>query len=78
MKERWPRGLSRFAAAQYVGVSANTFDKMIKLKNMPGPKQASENRKIWDRQQLDAAIEVLPEVKEENEWREWREELKQA
>jgi|TARA_R100000458_G_C8189069_1_gene183380 predicted DNA-binding transcriptional regulator AlpA len=57
----WPRGLSREKAAFYVGVSATTFDKLVTKKKMPSSKEVSPGRVIWDIQELDLAIESLPE-----------------
>lgn len=47
-------------AAQYIGVSANLFDEMVRDGRMPGPKRVN-NRKIWDRHALDRHFEALPE-----------------
>ena len=55
-----PRLISRDAAAAYVGVSHNTFDKMIADGLMPRPRQLTERRIAWDVRQLDAAIDRLP------------------
>ena len=55
-----PRLIRRDAAAAYVGVSPNTFDKMIADGLMPKPRQLTERRLAWDVQQLDAAIDRLP------------------
>ena len=56
-----PRGLGREAAAQYVGVSPSTFDKMVGDGRMPYPKQIN-TRRIWDRHQLDRSFDALPEM----------------
>jgi predicted DNA-binding transcriptional regulator AlpA len=53
------RGLSRFQAATYIGVSVTMFDQMVSDGTMPGPKHIN-SRKIWDRLALDAAFESLP------------------
>ena len=55
-----PRLISRDDAAAYVGVSPNTFDKMIADGLMPNPRQLTERRLAWDVRQLDAAIDRLP------------------
>ena len=55
-----PRLISRDDAAVYVGVSPNTFDKMIADELMPKPRQLTERRLAWDVRQLDAAIDRLP------------------
>ena len=52
------RGLSRVEAAQYIGVSPSTFDKMISDGIMPGPKRIY-SRTVWDRRALDLAFEAL-------------------
>jgi predicted DNA-binding transcriptional regulator AlpA len=55
-----PRLICRDAAAAYVGVSPNTFDKMIADGLMPRPRRLTERRLAWDLRQLDAAIDRLP------------------
>jgi len=63
-----PRGMSREKAAAYVGVSSSLFDEMVKDGRMPPPKRAN-SRVIWDRIQLDAAFEALPDIAQErNPW----------
>lgn len=53
-----PRGLSRQQAAEYVGVSPSHFDKLIRDRLMPPPKRLG-GRVIWDRKQLDGALDAL-------------------
>lgn len=53
-----PRGLSRLAAAEYIGVSPSTFDKLIAEGQMPGPKKL-RSRLIWDRKRLDECFDAL-------------------
>jgi predicted DNA-binding transcriptional regulator AlpA len=55
-----PRLIDRDAAAAYVGVSPNTFDKMIADGLMPNPRRLTERRLAWDVRQLNAAIDRLP------------------
>ena len=55
-----PRLISRDDAAAYVGVSPNTFDKMIADGLMPNPRRLTERRLAWDLRQLDTAIDRLP------------------
>jgi hypothetical protein len=60
--------MSRERAEAYVGVSASLFDEMVKDGRMPAPKRAN-SRVIWDRVQLDAAFEALPDGGEgRNPW----------
>lgn len=56
-----PRGLSRTDAAEYVGVSATTFDLMVRQGKMPKPFRIY-GRVVWDRKKIDAAIDVLSDV----------------
>jgi predicted DNA-binding transcriptional regulator AlpA len=42
-----PRGLSRVDAAAYIGISATTFDQLVKDGRMPPPKRIN-SRTIWD------------------------------
>ncbi len=53
------RGLHREESAAYVGVSPNTFDKMIADGLMPKPKQVY-GRNVWDVRALDRAFNGLP------------------
>jgi predicted DNA-binding transcriptional regulator AlpA len=53
-----PRGLSRLAAAAYVGIGATLFDQMIAAGKLPKPFRI-EGRVLWDRLRLDAAIDEL-------------------
>ncbi len=62
-----PRGLCREAAARYVGVSPTKFDEMVKDGRMPGPKKI-DSRSIWDRSEVDAAFDELPQEAEINPW----------
>lgn len=53
-------GLSREAASSFVGVSANTFDLMVKSGTMPQPRRIG-TRKLWDRREVEAAFAALPQ-----------------
>jgi predicted DNA-binding transcriptional regulator AlpA len=55
-----PRGLSRVEAAAYIGVSPSLFDLLVRDGRMPGPKRINA-RTVWDRYELDAAFEALPD-----------------
>lgn len=54
-----PRGLSREAAAFYIGIGATLFDAMVNDGRMPKPKLIN-SRKVWDRKELDIAFDRLP------------------
>jgi predicted DNA-binding transcriptional regulator AlpA len=62
-----PRGLSRFHAAAYVGISASLFDEMVKDGRMPPPKRIN-SRVVWDVRRLDEAFDSLPEIDAGNPW----------
>jgi len=64
-----PRGLSCIEAAHYVGVSPSLFNSMVKDRRMPNPKRIN-SRTVWDRYELDAAFEALPDEEpgKENPW----------
>lgn len=51
---------SREAAAAYICVSPNTFDQMVKNRQMPRARLLGERRRAWDVRQLDIAIDELP------------------
>ena len=53
-----PRGLSREAAAQYVGVGVTKFDQMVEDGRMPKP-LAIDGRRLWDLRALDRRLDVL-------------------
>jgi predicted DNA-binding transcriptional regulator AlpA len=55
-----PRGLSRVAAAAYIGISPSLFDIMVKDGRMPKPKRINA-RTVWDRKRLDEAFDALPD-----------------
>ena len=54
-------GLSRTEAAEYIGVSASTFDAMVADGRMPNPKQIG-SRRVWSRQAVERAFAELPEI----------------
>jgi excisionase family DNA binding protein len=62
-----PRGLSRVQAAEYIGVSPSTFDKMVADGEMPVPKRI-RGRVIWDLKRLDCAFDALDDGGQENPW----------
>jgi hypothetical protein len=53
-----PRGLSRVAAAAYIGVSPSLFDIMVRERSMPMPARC-RRRLLWDRRQIDRAFDAL-------------------
>jgi predicted DNA-binding transcriptional regulator AlpA len=55
-----PRLVCREIAAAYIGVSPNTFDKMVAAGSMPKPRRLTEGRIAWDMQQLNLAVDRLP------------------
>jgi predicted DNA-binding transcriptional regulator AlpA len=63
-----PRGLSRDAAAQYIGISVGKFDELVADGRMPKPVRI-DGRKVWDRQGLDLAFNALGnETVSRNPW----------
>ena len=54
-----PRGLNRETAASYIGIGTTLFDALVTEGRMPRPKLIN-NRKVWDRQELDIAFNKLP------------------
>ena len=55
-----PMGLGREDAARYVGIGTTKFDEMVKDGRMPRPRRI-DNRRVWLRTMLDAALASLPE-----------------
>jgi predicted DNA-binding transcriptional regulator AlpA len=54
-----PRLISREAAAAYVCVSPNTFDRMVAEGRMPRPKRLADRRFAFDVRELDQAVDQL-------------------
>lgn len=64
------RGLHREEAAAYVGVSPNTFDRMVADGLMPKSRPVY-GRKVWDVRALDRSFDALPgdgESAQANPW----------
>lgn len=61
MTDRWPRFLSRTEAAEYVGVSARTFDAEVAAGMWPAPMRrgGKGGALTWDRVRLDLAADRL-------------------
>jgi predicted DNA-binding transcriptional regulator AlpA len=55
-----PRLVGREAAAAYVDVSPNMFDRMVEDGWMPRPKRLGDRRRAWDVRELDRAVDQLP------------------
>ena len=53
-----PRGLSRDAAAAYVGIGTTLFDRLVENGRLPKPARL-EGRVIWDRRRLDRVLDSL-------------------
>lgn len=55
-----PFGVSREQAAELVGVSPSTFDKMVAAGRMPRPRVPSEGRVVYDVAEVAEAFRRLP------------------
>jgi predicted DNA-binding transcriptional regulator AlpA len=53
-----PRGLSREASADYIGVGPTKFDQMVADGRMPKPIRI-DGRVLWDRHALDQFFDAL-------------------
>lgn len=69
-----PRGLRREQAATYIGISPIKFDAMVRDGRMP-PAKRIDSIRVWDRRQIDAAFDRLPDgestVAQQDEDAEW-------
>lgn len=55
--------LNRREAAEFVGVSPTTFDKLVEKGHMPKPRQYPETRRlVWLRAELEQTLYELPTV----------------
>ena len=59
-------GLSRFEAAQYIGVSVGTFNLLVKQGIMPMPRKIG-SRLIWSRYEIEEAFEKLKSADQKSE-----------
>lgn len=55
-----PAVLTKELAAQYMGMSISTFERQVRLGELPKPRLTSERRVGWLRRELDEAAEKLP------------------
>lgn len=55
-----PFGINREQAAELVGVSPTTFDKMVAAGRMPRPRIASAGRLVYDVAEVAEAFRKLP------------------
>jgi len=62
-----PRGLSREAAAEYLGIGTTKFDEMVADGRMPKPIHV-DGRRIWDRRALDQSFDALGTSEGVNPW----------
>jgi len=63
-----PFALNRRQAAEFVGVSPTTFDKLVERGHMPKARQFPETRRLfWLRSELEETLQDTPTV-EVNPW----------
>ncbi|WP_339949052.1 hypothetical protein [uncultured Albimonas sp.] len=55
-----PTGLRRLQAARHCGVSASTFDDMVRSGILPPARVLRGTLKVWLRHELDDALFALP------------------
>ena len=55
-----PLGVNREQAAELIGVSASTFDKLVAAGRMPRPREVSLGRLVYDVAELAAAFRRIP------------------
>lgn len=67
---RWPFGMNRVVAAEYVGFSSGHFDKMVAAGTMPAPRREG-SRLVWLRDELEAALRSLPSEAGDDSANEW-------
>jgi predicted DNA-binding transcriptional regulator AlpA len=67
-----PRALSRDAAAEYIGVSPGTFNKLVSEGRMPVSVRLY-GRLLWDRVALDRAFDALANAEIDSDPNPWDE-----
>ncbi|MBX4901632.1 hypothetical protein HJA83_09825 [Rhizobium bangladeshense] len=55
-----PIGINREQAAEFIGISPSTFDKMVAAGKMPSPRQISDDRLVYDVSEVEAAFRKIP------------------
>jgi len=55
-----PLGINREQAAELIGVSASTFDKLVVAGRMPRPREVSVGRLVYDVAEIAAAFRRIP------------------
>jgi predicted DNA-binding transcriptional regulator AlpA len=55
----WPRGMSEYLAASYVGLGVSTFRREWSADRAPRPVQLTPGRQVWLREDLDAYLDRL-------------------
>jgi predicted DNA-binding transcriptional regulator AlpA len=63
-----PRLIGREAAAAYINVSPETFDKMVESGKMPKPKCPFGRLRDWDVREIDTAVDRLPRADPDATW----------
>ncbi len=61
------RGMSLTQSAKYIGVSATSFEQLVRSGRMPAPIRFG-NRRVWDVREIDDAFHRLPVVEHSNPW----------
>ncbi|NZD62922.1 hypothetical protein HX900_17600 [Rhizobium sp. WYCCWR 11290] len=55
-----PLGINREQAAELVGISPSTFDRLVAAGLMPQPRQVTADRLVYDVSELAAAFRKIP------------------
>lgn len=55
-----PFGVNREQAAELIGVSASTFDKLVSAGRMPRPREVSSGRLVYDVAEIAEAFRKIP------------------
>ena len=67
------RGLCRDLAATYVGIGTTFFDQQVAIGVMPKPFKLGQ-RRLWDKNDLDVAIDNLKDAVKSTEHNSWDDE----
>jgi predicted DNA-binding transcriptional regulator AlpA len=65
-----PYAVSRETAAELLGISAGTFDKLVKAGKLPEPREV-ESRILWDSAEIRAAWRAMPRRGQQPPGNEW-------
>lgn len=66
MTETWPRYMQRATAIRYCDMSESTFGENVRRGAIPQPLQIPSGMLLWDREDIDAALQLYKRTAPDN------------